>query len=119
MPKEQSDITTIPDDPISDATLFGFDKKSQDLVNFLTSDKTITPIVIAIHGEWGSGKSTLLLTTEKKLNKEITEKSLQMKTIYFDAWKYPFPSLPYSFSFPIFLSIFHLFPTVRQLKGDF
>ena len=88
MPKEQADITTIQDEPISDATLFGFDKKSQELVDFLTSDKTIAPIVIAVHGEWGSGKSTLLLTTEKKLNKEIIKKSLPIKTIYFEAWKY-------------------------------
>jgi len=86
MPKEQADIETIQDEPISNATLFGFDEKSDELVNFLISDKTVTPIVITIHGEWGSGKSTLLFTTGRKLQDKIDSESLPMKRVYFDAW---------------------------------
>lgn len=93
-------ISTLSDEPIEDATLFGFDKKSNDLTEFLSSDTTITPFVIAINGEWGSGKSSLLLTVKKKLEKKILDRSLNMKVVYFEAWKHegsdPAASLVYN-----------------------
>lgn len=100
MDKSVRNISTLSDEPIEDATLFGFDKKSDDLTEFLSSDTTITPFVIAINGEWGSGKSSLLLTVKKKLEKKISDRSLNMKVVYFEAWKHegsdPAASLVYN-----------------------
>ena len=49
----------------------------------------ITPIAIAIHGEWGSGKTSIMKTLKKKLD------SSKFETLFFEAWKYEYsnPSL--------------------------
>jgi len=98
-------LTPISDDPENEAKLFGFDELSDKLTEFTTSDRTITPFVIAINGEWGSGKSSLLLTTKKKLEEKISSLAKQMKVIYFDAWEYensnPAAALVYRMMKPI------------------
>jgi hypothetical protein len=98
-------LTPISDDPVNEAKLFGFDELSDKLTEFTTSDRTITPFVIAINGEWGSGKSSLLLTTKKKLENKIPLLTKKMKVVYFDAWEYensnPAAALVYRMMKPI------------------
>lgn len=97
--------TTISDDPISEAKLFGFDKKSDEIVEFLVSEQTSTPFVIAINGEWGSGKSSLLLTIQKKLEEKVQNYAQKLKIVYFDAWEYentnPAAALVYNLTKPL------------------
>ena len=97
-------IATIPDEPISEAKLFGFDKRSDEIVEFLISKQTNTPFVIAINGEWGSGKSSLLLTIKNKLEQEVQKDPRKLKVVYFDAWEYesanPAAALVYNLTKP-------------------
>ncbi len=81
-------IIPLSDDPINEAKLFGFDELSDKLTEFVMSERTITPFVIAINGEWGSGKSSILLTTMKKLQGKLESASIKLKVVYFDAWQY-------------------------------
>lgn len=100
MQKSIPEISTVSDEPIDNATLFDFDKKSDELVEFLTSENTGTPYVIALDGSWGSGKSTFILTTKRKLEESKKKKSFKTEIVYFDAWKYessdPASSLVYN-----------------------
>lgn len=54
----------------------------ETLSQFLQLDSTITPMSIAIHGEWGSGKTNLLKALQNNLDKDKTH------VIFFEAWKY-------------------------------
>lgn len=42
-----------------------------------------TPITIGVYGEWGSGKTSLMRLTE-----DILEVKKEIKTVWFDAWKF-------------------------------
>lgn len=70
--------------------IFSDKPTKNDLLNFkdysdLLSDVILhneTPSTIGIFGEWGSGKTSLMLMIEDQLNKN------NIKTIWFNAWKY-------------------------------
>jgi KAP family P-loop domain len=79
------EFPTLKDEPLDDAVLLGFGDRADALFQFIKSEDIITPLVIAIHGEWGSGKTSLLLTLKKKIDDYINN---QIITIFFDAWKY-------------------------------
>jgi tRNA A37 threonylcarbamoyladenosine biosynthesis protein TsaE len=63
--KPQADI------PVSDATLLDHGSIVETITKFINSDQMITPLSIAIHGDWGSGKTSLMKTLEKKLQEKL------------------------------------------------
>ncbi|NIO36222.1 hypothetical protein GTO27_00800, partial [Candidatus Bathyarchaeota archaeon] len=73
----------LPDEPIDNATRFGFDVYSKALATIIKSKELQTPFTIAIHGDWGSGKTSLMKTVSRKLE-SVDEKEVKMKTIWFD-----------------------------------
>lgn len=83
------DIKPVSDKPSSDVKLLGHDKLVNSLKKFIESSSMITPLSVAIHGNWGSGKTTIMRNLLKELNDE------KIETIFFEAWRYEYsnPSL--------------------------
>ena len=82
-------IHPVSDVPTDEAKLLEHSAVIFNLQSFLESESMITPISIAIHGEWGSGKTSIMKTLEKRLG------SSKFEILFFDAWKYEYsnPSL--------------------------
>ena len=82
-------INPIREMPIEDAKLLGHEKIVKNLKTFLESENMITPLSIAIHGEWGSGKTSIMKTLKKNLD------NTKFTVLFFEAWKYEYsnPSL--------------------------
>jgi len=70
------------DKPINDAVLLGHDEIVSALKRFLESDDMITPLSIAINGDWGSGKTSVVNTLAKQLPNERFIK------VFFEPWRY-------------------------------
>ena len=82
-----ADLALIKDEPAQDL-MFGFEKLATQLFNVITNEKTNTPFVIAVHGEWGSGKTSLINAVYDKTKKLIDEGNTKLKTLKFDVWEY-------------------------------
>jgi len=90
--------TLLPDEVLDNAKEFGFEQYVKTITMMLSRRDVLTPITIAIHGDWGSGKSSLMKTIENVLNnkemfKEYFKENeyfdfLKSKTIWFNAWEY-------------------------------
>ena len=82
-------INPVLDLPINEAKLLGHEKIVRYLKEFVESEQMVSPLSIAIHGEWGSGKTSIMKTLEKNLDKEKVE------VLFFESWKYEYsnPSL--------------------------
>lgn len=82
-------INPVIDKPQEDAILLGHDKIVNNLKTFLEQKNMITPLSIAIHGDWGSGKTSIMKTLSKKLD------TSKFAIVFFEAWKYEYsnPSL--------------------------
>jgi len=83
----------LPDEPIDDASRFGFDVYSEALTELIKSKELQTPFTIAIHGDWGSGKTSLMKTVCKTVEKKNDE-DVKLRTIWFDAWEFERLSIP-------------------------
>jgi hypothetical protein len=77
----------LPDEPIDNATRFGFATYSRALSSIVKSKELETPFTIAIHGEWGSGKTSLMKTLCKQLE-FVKENEVKVRTVWFDAWEF-------------------------------
>jgi len=75
-------INSVSDEPTGETEYLGIDTVCRTLVEYIQSEKIVTPMSIAIHGQWGSGKTNLLKALEKTLDPVKTE------VVYFDAWKH-------------------------------
>lgn len=78
-------LALVKDEP-ADKLIFGFKKFVDQIVNVLQDEKTPTPYVIGIHGEWGSGKTSLIKGIKKTLDEKI--KDTDWTTMEFNAWEY-------------------------------
>ena len=77
----------LPDEPINNATKFGFDVYSKALAKMMKSQELETPFTIAIHGDWGSGKTSLMMTVANELE-NTGENEVKTKAIWFNAWEF-------------------------------
>lgn len=78
------DIIPQRDLPTHEAKLLGHEKVIDNIFKFVTSENFITPLSIALHGDWGSGKTSIMLTLQQKLADE------GHTPIFFEAWKYEY-----------------------------
>jgi len=81
---ERFKINPQADTPINDATLLGHDKVVNNIFKFTTSEDAITPLSIALHGDWGSGKTSIMYTLQQKLADEGHQ------PLFFEAWKHEY-----------------------------
>lgn len=78
------------DTPIKGATHFNFKAYSEVISKIILNKENKTPFTIAINGKWGRGKTTLMRTIREKLETESgLSENRKIKTVWFDAWKYP------------------------------
>jgi predicted KAP-like P-loop ATPase len=77
----------LQDDPIDNAVLLGLGDRVKSLYSFLNADELITPLIIAINGDWGSGKTSLIFTLKRMIDENTKNKNI---TVCFDAWKYEY-----------------------------
>jgi predicted KAP-like P-loop ATPase len=77
-------IIPVIDEPIDNATLLGSKDFLEIFSRYLASDTLVSPLVIAITGEWGTGKTSVIKTLMKKLDEN------GKITIFFDASKYEY-----------------------------
>jgi len=75
-------ISPAHDKPVDEAILLGHDEIVKALKNFIESDDMITPLSIAIDGDWGSGKTSIVNTLAKQLPSE------QFIKVFFEPWRY-------------------------------
>jgi len=75
-------IKSIPDEPLGETKYLGISSTCNTIVDYIQSKIIVTPMSIAIHGQWGSGKTNLLKALEKQLDPQ------KIKVVYFDAWKH-------------------------------
>ena len=81
------DLALIKDEPAQNL-MFGFERLAAQLFSVITDEKTSTPFVIAVHGEWGSGKTSLINAVYEKTKKLVEKNNTEWKTMKFDAWEY-------------------------------
>ena len=79
-------IRPLPDAPITTSQLLGHASLVDNLKKFLESENMITPLTIAIHGEWGSGKTSLMKTLQANIDLS------KFDIIFFEAWKFEYSS---------------------------
>ena len=78
------------DTPIKGATRFNFKAYSEVISKIILNKENKTPFTIAINGKWGRGKTTLMRTIREELEtKSGLNENRKIKTVWFDAWKYP------------------------------
>jgi len=77
-------INPVKETPYEDAKMLGHKQIVRNLKTFLENENMITPLSIAIHGDWGSGKTSIMKTLEKTLD------STKFETLFFEAWKYEY-----------------------------
>jgi predicted KAP-like P-loop ATPase len=86
------------DEPDTSSDLFNYSNYSTQITSFLVDERTPTPYVIALDGEWGSGKTSLIKRVYTNLIDMKLEKNIEV--VWFDAWAYerldPAPSLMYT-----------------------
>lgn len=80
MPRFQ--VNPSHDKPVSEAVLLGHDEIVKALKKFLLSNDMITPLSIAIDGDWGSGKTSIMRTLSRQFNSD------QFIKVYFEPWRY-------------------------------
>jgi len=98
------------DKPVNDAKLLGHDKLIENLKKFIESSDMITPLSIAIHGDWGSGKTSIMRTLESKLD------SNKITTVFFEPWRYENADPPLALISNIIDNLSEL--TVKKVSTD-
>lgn len=104
-------LSLIKDEPEESKLLFGFDKFAAQISDILLDNKTHTPFVIAIHGDWGSGKTSLILKIQTIVKETIENKSLKdWHQLRFDAWEYE--------RVDVIPALFHIIANEYQTKTE-
>lgn len=70
------------DKPIDEAILLGHNEIVNTIKKFLESNDMITPLSIAIDGDWGSGKTSIMKTLSRNLKHDNFIK------VFFEPWRY-------------------------------
>lgn len=109
MPRFQ--VNPLHDKPVSEAVLLGHDEIVKALKNFLESNSMITPLSIAIHGDWGSGKTSVMRTLERQLDSE------RITVVFFEPWKYENADPPLALVQTIIQKLYKNSPAQNNLKS--
>lgn len=96
-PRDYSRMAHLfPDHPVRDgAAAFEFEGFAKTLAELALNPANRTPFTAVVRGGWGRGKTTLLCQTQRILNEDGQPKAAkkhgtrQVKTLWFNAWKYP------------------------------
>lgn len=92
IPNKQTSINDLPRNPNFDSLQdyqLGIDPYVKGLVNFLKG--TVTPMTIALQGEWGSGKTSLMYKLQSEL---CGDANSPYESVWINTWEYSLMSNP-------------------------
>jgi Cdc6-like AAA superfamily ATPase len=85
-------VRIFSDQPVTGAAglAFEFEGLARTLAELAWNPNNATPFTAAIRGGWGRGKTTLLRQAARLLEEQSSATDRrQVRTIWFNAWKYP------------------------------
>ena len=90
--KQQSFVRIFSDQPVcgSKDLAFEFEGLARTLAELAWNPHNRTPFTVVVRGGWGRGKTTLLRQTQRLLEApEQPAGARKVRTLWFNAWKYP------------------------------
>lgn len=85
---DEPQFASILDDQPTRRDALDFAPYCETLVSIIADPHTHTPLTIGIFGGWGSGKTSLMQQVEDRLGEVLSERDLEARTVWFNAWRY-------------------------------
>ena len=91
-PPPPREVRLLSDTPLDDDALdvLGFDALADALSELIDSERTATPLTMAISAPWGAGKTTMALMIQRRLAQMTAQRFGQRPTLvcWFNAWQH-------------------------------
>jgi hypothetical protein len=86
------ELRLLSDTPLDDdaGDVLGFDALAEVLAELVDSERTATPLTLAISAPWGAGKTTMALMVQRRLAQMSAQRNGQRPTLvcWFNAWQH-------------------------------
>jgi len=86
------EVRLLSDTPLDDddRDVLGFDALADALSELIDSERTATPLTVAISAPWGAGKTTMALMIQRRLANMTAQRNGQRPTLvcWFNAWQH-------------------------------
>jgi hypothetical protein len=91
-PPQTREVRLLSDTPVGDDAhdVLGFGPLAEVLSELIDSERTDTPLTLAISAPWGAGKTTMALMIERRLAKLSAQRRGERPTVicWFNAWQH-------------------------------
>jgi hypothetical protein len=86
------EVRLLSDTPLDDdaGDVLGFDALADALAELIDSERTATPLTVAISAPWGAGKTTMALMIQRRLARMTAQRNGERPTLicWFNAWQH-------------------------------
>jgi hypothetical protein len=86
------EVRLLTDTPLNDdaGDVLGFDALADALADLIDSERTATPLTLAISAPWGAGKTTMALMVQRRVAQLTKQRNGQRPTLvcWFNAWQH-------------------------------
>jgi hypothetical protein len=91
-PPDTREVRLLSDTPVGDDAhdVLGFGPLAEVLSELIDSERTDTPLTLAISAPWGAGKTTMALMIERRLQRLSAQRNGERPTVicWFNAWQH-------------------------------